>query len=76
MFLPPKTPDDFHQMWLRVFEDVGKDPEFIEAATKSMGMVPQPSNGNVIRQAFTAFIQDLEGKGIRDQVRQRYLEIK
>ena len=76
MFLPAKTPDEIHQMWLRVFDEVGKDPEFIEAATKSMGMVPQPSNGIVIRQAFTDFIKDLEGKGIRDNVRQRYLEIK
>ena len=53
-----------------------KDPEFIEAATKSMGVVPAPSNGHVIRKAFVDFIQDLESKGIRDQVRKRYLEIK
>lgn len=76
MFLPAKTSDDIHAMWIRVFDTVGKDPEFIEAATKSMGMVPAPSNGHVIRKAFTEFIQDLETKGIRDQVRKRYLEIK
>ena len=76
MFLPAKTSDEVHQVWLTAFEQVGKDPEFIDVASKAMGMTPTPSNGHVIRQAFTNFIQQLEGAGLRDKVRQRYLEIK
>jgi hypothetical protein len=62
-------------MWIKAFNDVAKDPEFIAAATKSMGMVPAASDGVAIRKAFTDFIAALDGLGIRDHVRARYKEI-
>lgn len=76
MFLPANTPDAIHQMWIKAFDDIAKDPEFIEVASKSMGMTPKPSNGVVIRKAFADFIQQLDGLGIREHVRKRYSEIK
>ena len=76
IFLPPNTPDEIHQVWLKAFNDIAKDPEFIAMATKSMGMVPAASDGTVIRKAYKDFIEQLEGLGIREQVRQRFTEFK
>jgi tripartite-type tricarboxylate transporter receptor subunit TctC len=75
IFLPAGTSDDMHKMWLKAFDDIAKDKDFIAAATKSMGMVPVASSGVTIRKAFTDFIQKLDGLGIREDVRKRYKEI-
>jgi hypothetical protein len=72
MFLPPHTPKPVHEMWIKVFNDIGKDPKFHTEMSRAFGIPSSAADGHQIRTDYVNYIKKLKKQGIQAEVRARF----
>ena len=72
MFLPPKTPKPLAKMWIKVFNDIGRDKGFHTEMSRAFGFQANAADGNEISKEYNSYIASLKKQGIQGEVRARF----